>query len=64
MARECIGYKTIVIDDPHLTPIELFAKLDDEVMEFLQDGWGLHGDSLLMTEGVVAQTLVKYITTI
>ena len=61
MARECVDYKTVVIDDPTLSATDLFAALDSLVLEFLLEDWGLHGP-MQCIDGVVVQTLVKYIS--
>lgn len=60
MSRECVGYKTVVIDDPTLEPSDLFAALDKAVMVYMDDGWSLHGD-MGVIDGIATQTVVKYI---
>lgn len=61
MARECIDYKNIVIDDLNLSPKELFAALDEAVLVALLEDWGLHGP-MQCIEGIAVQTLVKYMS--
>lgn len=62
MSRECIGYKTIIIDDPSLDPVDVLKALDKAVMRHMDSGWSLHGD-MNCIDGIVTQTVVKYIVT-